>query len=758
MTISLALKVNDCFVRKGAIYRYAMEMPLARLLFMPTDLDNGAEFTCTESEFEDLLAGHEVVKYEVVRDAEGNIVHESDCADRAPGTEDSDKEKRARSLFWYLRKWHQEPTSLYHPALEGFVSRHMNEARKAGHEWAPSGGTMHRYAVKYPNIEELTSRFLISKTGSTPRERWRPAVAKILEEIVDFYWEAGTVGRNHIATYSEFSKRFEKIAKELAHDPTLKKPLKMPSDETVRAYCISAECYETVKAKFGKAQADAQFAGNFHPIQATRLLEVVMIDSTVADQWCVLDDETLLPLGRPTITIAIDLYTRMILAVIVTFEPPSLFTAMAALKRVNVHKRDINARWPKILRHNDGWGKPTMVVVDNELAQIGKSYQAACEDAKINVRWAPVKRPQYKAVVERAFLTIKQVLLDRLPGGLPYKPELMKQLGIDPSEVSTITLDKLTELINQAINDVYHYTEHSTLGIPPALAWEKSKAKHKRPYIGDVEFLERAFGVLRDGTLTTSGITFDGMTFHDPLTTQALLDDLAGTAPRRARRKSPLSSLNPRVAFKFNPANIEVIHVWNSKRKKYVSLPNQSAKAVKGLSLWHWNVLRLWAKQESIAFSSPEEQYAARVRLRENIEESIPSEAYKTIKKQRRILHEPSKLVEGTTVVMTEAPATVSGMAKDDFEIKVAAHSPDGTRIPPKGPARGRRTRKGPDHRTRQRMRDAIIGDKATTKEATKPKLAGTVAAFAERMKSSSARPRPDRAIRESHRVSSRGV
>ena len=38
---------------------------------------------------------------------------------------------------------------------------------------------------------------------------------------------------------------------------------------------------------------------------------------------------------------------------------------------------------------SDGSGKPTTVVVDNELAQAGKSYQSACEDAKINVKWAP---------------------------------------------------------------------------------------------------------------------------------------------------------------------------------------------------------------------------------------------------------------------------------------------------------------------------------------------------------------------------------
>jgi putative transposase len=736
LTLSLAIKVNETFVRHGAIYRYAMEMPMTRLLFMPTDMNNRAEFTCAETDFEEMLARREVVRHHVLRDADGNIVREASSLDQAPRKDESEKEKRARTLFWYLHRFHQSPTppsSLYHHALEGWVGRQLTAAGKAGHVWAPSPGTLHRYIIKYPNIEELSSRFLISLTGSTPRERWHPAVSNLLEEIIDFYWEPDTFGRNHIATYAHFCKRFTEIAAEIA--PTLTERLKRPSDETVRAYCMSAEAYETVKAKFGPTQADAQFAGNFHPIKATRLLEVVMIDSTVADAWCVLDDETLLPLGRPTITIAVDMFTRMVVGVVVTFEPPSLFTTMAVLKRVNVHKRDINERYPKIHRVSDGWGKPTMVVVDNEMAQVGKSYQAACEDAKINVRWAPVRRPQYKAVVERIFLTIKQLLLDRLPGGLPYKPELMRRLGIDPAEISTITLDKLTELLNQAINDCYHYDEHTTLGIPPALAWEKSKKKHKRPFIGDSEFLEKAFGVLRQGVLTTSGLTFDRLTFHDPNITQTLLSELAGTARRRTRRKSPLSSLNIRVMFKFNPANIDVIHVWNSKRKEYMSLPNEAAKAVRGLSLWHWNILRIWAKEESIAFSTPDEQLAARERLRENIEESIPAEAYKSIKKQRRILHEPSKIPEGTVVVMTEAPPTVSGMAADDFEIKVAAHAPDGDRIPPPDPARGKK-RKGSSKRTRQRMRDAAISNKATTKEATKPKIAGTVAAFADRMKS----------------------
>lgn len=707
MTNRLDIKVNDAFVRKGALYRYAMEMPLARMLFMPMQPDNGAEFICSEDEFAKMLSNREIRTHAVIRNAAGDIVAEEDGKDLAPTKEESKKENDARSLFFFLKKWHASPTSLHHKALENFVKQNSAEAKRLDLKWLPSSGALHRHIGKYPNIEELTARFLISKSGEAKRQRWHPEIAKILENIIDWHWEEGTEGRHLSDSIAEFDRLFVETAARIARDGVLLEPLKKPSDETVRTYIDSAECYETVCRKYGKQRADAQFAGNVHPIPASRLLEVVLIDSTVLDTWCVLDDETMLPLGRPTLTIAIDLFTRMILAVVVTFEPASLFTAMACLKRVNMPKHDINERWPNIHRISDAWGKPGMVVLDNELAQIGKSYQSACEDAKINVRWAPVKRPQYKAVVERFFLTLKRMLLDKLPGGLPYKPEIMRLLGIDPRDVATITLDKLTELVNMTINDLYHYNTHSTINMPPALAWQKSKEKHKRPFIGDIDFLDKAFGALEDGVLTTSGIEFANMVFHDRDITSSLMDDLGRKAPKWSRRKTPLSSLNPPVMFKYNPANVEAIHVWNSVRKEYVRLPNLAEDAVRGLSMWHWKILRIWAQQENIRFSSPEEQLDARRRQREAIEEQMPAAAYKAIKRQRRIMHEPSKLVEGNIVRMTKAPPTVGGMASDDVEIEVAAFAPDGDRIPPPGPVRGGKRSGKANGQTKARIKEA---------------------------------------------------
>lgn len=104
--------------------------------------------------------------------------------------------------------------------------------------------------------------------------------------------------------------------------------------------------------------------------------------------------------------------------------------------------------------------------------------------------------------------------------------------------------------------------------------------------------------------------------------------------------------------------------------------------------------MRIWAEQENIQFVTPQEQLAARRLLRENIEATIPEEAYKAVKRQRRIIYEPSQILEGKAVCISTATASVGGMGPDDIEIAVSHHAPDGNRIPPKGPTRGRRKKK----------------------------------------------------------------
>jgi putative transposase len=730
MSISLAIKQNDIFVRQGKRISYLMETVADRMMFH--SLDEVAEpWTPTEAQFVEALQQGEVKPYEVVRDAEGNVIKEG-VAPFPP--KETKKENDARSLFYYGKKWFEQGVSKYHLAIDAMVENlsKEKEVEELGLKWKPSAGAIHRLVIKYPTLPELTAQFCVSQRGANVRKRWHPVIAKKLEEVVDWYWAPSPVIYSKTDACVHFEKLFKEAVAALAADPVFqasaasKHPIHKPSNETVRAYIDSAECYETWRDKFGEPSADAKFKGNVHPIKCEKALQYVLIDSTIADAWCVLDDESLLPLGRPTVTIAIDLFTRVILAIIVTFEPPSIFTIMSTLKRINVPKDDVNLRWPGIFRKSDGWGKPDCIVVDNELAQSGRSAQLACEDARIRIKWAPVKRPQFKAVVERFFRTLNDLLFKKLPGGLPYKPPIMKALGIDPSEVSTITLETLTELINMTVNDIYHRDPHRTLRMPPALAWQKSIERHKRPYIGDLNFIDKAFGAVGTGTLTTSGIEFKGMTFHDPAITGSLLSELAHKTPHGARRKSLFSSATAQVMWKYNPVNMDAINVWSEKRIDYIRLPNAAGGAVVGLSLRHWQILRIWAEKESLAFSTPEQQAEARLRQLERIQEEFPEMAHRSIKNARRIIHNPAELIEGKATLHTTAAPTVGGMAEDNIEIDVRLNSPTGNRIPPKGPVRGKRRSRKPAARPQTLQAPAPT----PAPSAAMNKLAANIAAF----------------------------
>ena len=84
---------------------------------------------------------------------------------------------------------------------------------------------------------------------------------------------------------------------------------------------------------------------------ASRPLEIVQIDHTKADVF-VVDEETREPVGRPWLTLALDVCTRMVPGFYLTMEPPSrLSTSLCLLhsvfdKSAWLREREIHEAWP----------------------------------------------------------------------------------------------------------------------------------------------------------------------------------------------------------------------------------------------------------------------------------------------------------------------------------------------------------------------------------------------------------------------------
>ncbi len=168
-----------------------MEIAESTLLFLPINAGDGGppQWTVTEAEFEKEMAAGKIKEFFVIRDINGDVVSDTTQIEIPPSKQETKKENNARSLFFFLKKWHLRKdagsASLYHNALDNLVEDLDDEATKLGLRWRPSSGTLHRNLRKYPDIENLTARFLISKSGEAKRQHWHPKVAKLLGNIID---------------------------------------------------------------------------------------------------------------------------------------------------------------------------------------------------------------------------------------------------------------------------------------------------------------------------------------------------------------------------------------------------------------------------------------------------------------------------------------------------------------------------------------------------------------------------------------------
>src|SRR5262245_257034 len=85
--------------------------------------------------------------------------------------------------------------------------------------------------------------------------------------------------------------------------------LATPSRNTVYREIKRMSPYEVMAARYGKRRANMEFRLTGIGPRTTRALERVVMDHTPSD-LVVVDDNSMLPLGRPTITTALDEHTR----------------------------------------------------------------------------------------------------------------------------------------------------------------------------------------------------------------------------------------------------------------------------------------------------------------------------------------------------------------------------------------------------------------------------------------------------------------
>jgi len=505
---------------------------------------------------------------------------------------------------------------------------------------------------------ERLLRDMVARNGREERQRrFPPVTLALMRRCAAWYWTR--TGWAMLDGYGRFVKLLEYINGRRFRSGRLPL-LKRPSYETFRREVRALENFETYKEKFGAKRAKARFKACGTGLSASRFLRLGCMDHTVLDGVAVIDTDWMLPVGRPWLTVLIDVKTRCVVGFVLSFEPPSIYSVMECIKRANrpkMQRTALSDEYPVLVYI---FGRFDEIVVDNGKEFAGVSLEDAMADVGTTLRLAPVASPTYKAIVERFFRTLNQLLNTKLPGAV-FKPDVLREMGYDPAKDAVLTIRQLDDLIHEALA-TYHVSLHSGVGAPPAQLWRQDMDAHGIDVIGDDRQLDKMMGAVKyPCRVTRSGVSLFGLQFHDETKVGGLLEDLISLEAVRGQRQG---SATVTVKVKYNPANLAEVHVWNRRRKRYVTLPCLDERYTAGMSLWHHRKLQEWAKLKGYEFNTETQRLLARARLIELIENSAPHLKGAARNAMRRMLTAPAiHKLDGGGATIAYAPARHDGMA-----------------------------------------------------------------------------------------------
>lgn len=555
------------------------------------------------------------------------------------------------------------------------------QTRKLHGHKRPGPTTVRTWLKDRGQTGERALKAMVSQTGRVSRQkRLSVSVRTRMHEAAVAYWADHAV--NITESYGGLRAYLRQVNRYLVSRGWSE--IAIPGKETFRQHVRSLECYETVAAKWGTVEAKKRFKPIGKGLSSHRPLLLGAMDHTLMDVHLVLELDQLRYLGRPWLTILIDVHSRCIVGWVVSFEPPSLYSVTECIKRANRPKLQMLKHYPDCPDLAGIYGKFDEIVVDNGLEFVGTSFESGMTDVGTSIRWAPSASPTYKAVVERFFRTLNERLNKRLPGG-SFPVEYMKAWKLNPQKDAVLTLDQLEKLLEGAIG-LYHQDLHTFLGEAPVKAWSRGvQAQGGVPVIGDDAQLDKMVGAVKERRLSTSGISLFGLKYHDPAVTGPLLEDLAASEPMRGRRKG---SATAKVTVKYNPANIGSVHVWNQVRGVYQTLPCTEPEYAEGLTSWQQDRLREWEREEQ------ERSGEARANLRYEWREKLRALGSARTKKriarnEARLLTSPKiQTLAGDHLRLDYAQPRHDGMAPVIPQKALAPERSDDHR-PPTRPQRG---------------------------------------------------------------------
>jgi len=349
---------------------------------------------------------------------------------------------------------------------------------------------------------------LVLATGGTSKgaDRLAPEISAVIERSIEQFY----LKRQKLTGAALFS---------VVQHECRKAGLKPPSLNAVRRRVAAKPAAKVVRAREGAAVAEQRFRPVPGHLTTAWPLDVLQMDHTLVD-LIVVDEAARRPIGRPWLTLAMDVDSRMVAGFLISLDPPCATSVALALAHAVMPKirwlaeREIRLPWPVA-------GLPRAVHVDNAKEFHSFALERGCRQHGICLDHRPVRTPRYGGHIERLMGTLMG-RVHELPG--TTFSNVRARGDADPEAVASLTMRELEMAFALDVLGPYHMEVHSALGIPPLAAWSERLTRRPQPPsvpLDGTQWLQD-FLPFKEVTVRREGIRLHSIFYYDDVLTSWL--------------------------------------------------------------------------------------------------------------------------------------------------------------------------------------------------------------------------------------------
>ena len=361
-------------------------------------------------------------------------------------------------------------------------------------------------------------------------------------------------------------------------------PLKIPHRSTIYRQIEKLDPIDKAMGRYGQRTASLMYDPVQEGPRPTRPGERVEIDHTRLP-FFVVDTETRMPIGTPSLTSAVDKYSGVIVGYYLSFEPFSYLSVMQCLLHAIRPKDYVKEKFPSVKKEWNAYGLMEVLVVDNGKEFYSKHFQDACQQLGITIQYTPPYMPWYKSSVERTFGSYNTQLLKGQPGRLLQ--EFTSQYDYNPRKNAVVSLEALQEMLHIFIVDLHNQSSHPQLLAPRAEVWSKGIALCPPTLPTTLEDLKVLVGAMEKRVISRKGVELYGLYYNSPELAR-LRSHYEPEDNRRKDGKRP----REKATIKYDPTDLSTIYVLDPTTHEFLEVPAVNQEYTQGLTLWQHRVIK----------------------------------------------------------------------------------------------------------------------------------------------------------------------